>query len=253
MRISPLLFSVIFLVSATPENKAAKYILQDELNIEKQRLLSIEEEMNQLRRQSRTLQREVSITTADQLRQNNNEIQSLSELLQMQRSREAAIDRSADAYLSQITTASRANQEQLEYSLQDIERERRQIQEQISFTTQFPVSATMTGNPGRKALENRFNELGLQLANLREQRQRLSALNLEQIQILNNDRVFQKNQLYEDLGTLQDSISALRSENSRLEASRVQAELNLRSVEQQLTQQQKNFQEQQQKIQKLVR
>ena len=260
MRVVALLFSIIFLVAATPaektvtpENRAAKYILQDEINIEKQHLLNIGEEINQLTRQRRTLQHEISITTTDQLRENEAEIQNLSELLQTQRTREAAIDRSAEAYLAQITAASRANQEQLEYSIQDTERQQRQLQEQISFSTQYPVSATMTGDPALQVLQSRINELAVQLENLRVQRQRLSALQLEQIQILNSDMAYQKNQLYEDQGTLQESISALRSENSRLEASRVQARQNLSAVEQQLAEQQKIYQEQQQKMQKLQR
>ena len=261
MRLVTLLFSALLLSATKPagqlttttsENKAAKYILRDEINIEKQRLLNIDEELNQLRRQRRTLQREINITNADQIRSNAAEIQNQSELLQTQRAREAGIDVSAEAYLNQITSSSRANQEQLEYSIQDTERQMRQLQEQISFAAAYPPSATMTGDPSRQNLQSIYDQLGNQLANLREQRNRLSALQVEQIQILHNDRAYQKSQLEEDLGTLQESISGLRSENSRLEAERVQAQFNLHAVEQQLTEQEKSLQEQQQKLQKLL-
>jgi hypothetical protein len=251
MRLFFLIVYFAFAFDAPAATQAEIYILRDELNIERQKLQSIDDELGQLNRQQRSLKQDMTIRIADAIRDNNVEIQNLTDLLQTQRSREAAIDLSTDSYLNQIIAASRANQERINSSIQSSESDLRQLQDLINFTPLYRVSASFTADPARQSLQSEYTQQAQLLSNLREQRERQSLLQIEQIQQLNNDRAFQKNQLYEDLSSLQESLSALRSENARLEAQRVQAQLNLSSVEQQLSEQQKRREEQQRRVQTL--
>ena len=226
-------------------------ILQDELNIENQQLQRLAESMNQLRSQHANLQRQAEVVIPGQISTNAAEIQNLTDILQTQRNSEAAIDNSAEAYLTQITAAARLSLETLNYNIDAGERDLRQLQERISFSTLYPVSATMTGNPSQQNMQTIYSEREQQINNLKEQRLRIAELQLAQVQILNSDRAAQKITLYENLANLQESISTLRNENSQLEANRAQAQASITGLNQQLQELQSQYQAQAAKVRAL--
>lgn len=224
--------------TAAQTEQAVQQILQDELNLERQKLLIMTDDLTQMRRQRADLQRQAQVSAPAQIKFNQNQIQNLTEQLQSLRGSEASIDRSAEAYLNQLTASAKASLEKTNLNLENAEQNLRQIQERINFTATYPVSATMTGNPDLESLREQYNVQSVQISNLRQQRQKLAEMQVAQIQIVNNDRAFQKSQLYDNISALQDQIGTLRNDNAQLEADRVQAQISLTNLEQEIAQRQ---------------
>lgn len=224
---------------------------QQQLEQEKQNLEQQKSNLEALKNQQFQQSQQIGVLYPSQITGYNIQIQNLTDVLQNLKTAERDITQTASAILQEQNSAAQLARDQIDPGIASLEQNILQTQEQIYVWTNniFPLT------PGQQLLlENLQTSLASQkqqLAVLRAQKLNISAEVLRQTRLINSASQQQKSELIESQTAIQDEIFSLRAEIERLHSAYAQVRMSYLPLNQQISQAQKNYDEQVKKVKAL--
>jgi hypothetical protein len=230
--------------NSTPEINAKLELERQKLELQKQNLEALRVHQNAQLQQTTTVY-------PTQITSNNLQIENLIDSQRNQRMAESDVNTAAAAALIEQTSQDRLARDQIDQTISDLETAIQQTKNAIGLGVD-PTYALTSAEQDRMAnLQNQLLQQISQLNLLKDQRLNISAGTLIQTRTISNLSQAQKADLISTQNTLQDQISNLRAENSRLQLEFNQTRMSLMPLSQQIDQAERAYQDQVLKVQNL--
>lgn len=233
------------------DNEISQLSRQQQLEQEKQNLEQQKSILETLKNQQFQQSQQIGVLYPSQLTSYNLQIQNLTDVLQNLKTTERDITQTATAILQEQNSAAQLARDQIDPLIASLEQNILQTQEQIYVWTNNIFPLTSSQQQLYENLKNLLESQKQQLAILREQKLNISAEVLRQTRLVNSASQQQKSELVESQTAIQDEIFSLRAEIERLQATYSQARMNYAPLSQQISQAQKNYDEQFKKVKAL--
>ena len=220
------------------------------IKLEKTKLEQLKQVLLTLRNQQSEQERQTILTYSQPITDNDNQIQTLTDLLDQHRLAENDVNEAATLRLQEQSSAEKSARDQIDQNIISLEQELRQTQNLIAYW-QMQFSELDTKEDQLASLYPVLQNQESQLAQLRQQRVDISTQVLLGTQAISSATEGARAQLAANEKAIQNEITNLKESTARLLRDQDQARASSEYLAQQVRQAEFNYNQQRQKVKKL--
>lgn len=233
------------------QDQAQQEETRQQLTQEKQELERLRQDLDNLKSQQAQQVEKRILSYPTRISQDNQRIENMMSLLREHRLAEDDVNKTAQDYLREQSSAAQLAYEQIEQAIRSLEDSRTRTQEQIDYWNSFPPLVQPDQKAEYERLQNLKATLEQELQDLRAQKVQLSMAVLERTRAIHQMARQTKEDLIANENLIQDEIFSARNEITQIQQEQNRIRLNSGSLTEQMRKAQNDYQEQERKVKEL--